>query len=133
MATSSLLLDLVNWDFCVDANGNWATCTAPYALAQDAACQARLWKGELRYDTTQGVDYENLVLGHWAPPALVKANIQGQALLATGVERADVFFTSWSNKTRALKGAIVVYPEGTTPPGLPVTVPFTVSAAVAAY
>ena len=50
MATS-LLLDLVNWDLCVDANGNIALCTEPYADVQDAACAIRLFAGELYYDT----------------------------------------------------------------------------------
>jgi len=132
-AYASLLLDLVNWDLCVDASGNIATCQEPYRLAQDAACQTRLWSGELRYDTTQGVNYSGLILGHWSPPALIKANIAFEAMRATGVGNAQVYFTGWSNATRKLTGVITVVPEETTPTGVIPPIPFSVSPAVQAY
>jgi len=128
---SSLLLDTLTWDLVVDASGNIALCGPPYSLAQDAACHARLWLGELRYDTTQGVNYQGLILGHWAPPALIKANIAFEAMRATGVGNAAVYFTYW--KQRVLKGVITVTPINPVPVGQPPVIPFMVPTAVQSY
>ena len=47
---ATLLLDRTTWDLCLDANGNIAMATGPYAIAQDVASAVRLW-----HDTTKGV------------------------------------------------------------------------------
>ena len=57
-----------NWDWTVDADGNWAGLTqADGALAQDAASEGRLFLGEAWYDIARGVPYWQAVLGHWPP------------------------------------------------------------------
>lgn len=90
----TLLLDPVTWDLALDANGNVAVATGPAALAQDAASALRLHKGELWYDTTQGVPYFAQILGRVAPPALVKAKLEAAALTVPGVTGAKVFIAS---------------------------------------
>ncbi len=102
----SLLLDTISWDLCVDANHNIAVCSEPYADAQDAACQMRLFKGELWYDTTQGVPYWTQLLGHWPPLSLLKADLTFAALEATNVVSAAPYITSWSH--RSIGGVVQV-------------------------
>jgi hypothetical protein len=105
---ASLLLDTQAWDLCLDANLNIATCQAPYCNAQDAACHVRLFQGELRYDTSQGMPYWQLILGHWPSVPVLKAYAAQQALLATGVETAQLIITSWSRASRQLFGAVLI-------------------------
>jgi hypothetical protein len=105
---ASLLLDTKTWDLTLDASLNIAACTAPYCDAQDAACQVRLFQGELRYDKSQGMPYFEQILGHWPAVPVLKAYMQQQALLATGVISATPIITSWSKASRVLKGAIFV-------------------------
>jgi hypothetical protein len=95
---SSLLLDTVAWDLCVDVNHNIAVASAPYSYAQDAACAVKLFKGELVYDTSQGVPYFEKILGHWPSAGVLRAYLVQAALTATGVATAQVFFSSWENR-----------------------------------
>ena len=64
---NTLLLDRATWDLCLDAAGNIATASEPYALAQDASSAIRLFVSEAWYDTTQGIPYFTNILGQ-APP-----------------------------------------------------------------
>ena len=54
-AKQTLLLDPLKWDLVVDAAGNIAVASPPYALAQDAASSIKLFSGECYYDTSIGV------------------------------------------------------------------------------
>lgn len=107
---ASLLLDVINWDLCVDADGNIAVGSAPYSYAQDAACAMRLFAGELYYDTSQGVPYFADILGHWPAPSVLKAYMTQAALTATGVENAVMFFTSWTD--RVVQGPVYLTVAG---------------------
>jgi hypothetical protein len=115
---SSLILDVVAWDLCVDANGNIAVASNPYAYAQDAACAMRLFAGELYYDMTQGVPYFADILGHWPAPSVLKAYMTQAALTATGVVSAVMYFTSWTD--RVVQGPVYV----TSDSGVTVSVSF---------
>jgi hypothetical protein len=95
----TLLLDVLQWDLVVDANGNIAVASDPYSLAQDAASAIRLFQGELLYDTTQGVPYFDQILGKLPPLALVKAKIVAAALTVPGVAAAACFISSFSGRT----------------------------------
>jgi hypothetical protein len=70
---NTILLDTVTNDLVVDANGNIALASAPYAQAQDAASAIKTFQGECYYDTTLGVPYWSQVLGKNPPLALVKS------------------------------------------------------------
>lgn len=106
---ASLLLDVDNWDLCVTAGGDIAVADEPYSFAQDAACQVRLFLGELYYDTSQGVPYFSQILGHWPASSVLKAYLTQAALTATGVATATMFITSWSD--RVVSGPIYVTSE----------------------
>jgi hypothetical protein len=67
----TLLLDLTNWNLCVDANANIAMASAPYAIAQDVASAQRTFSGEVYYDKTLGIPYFQNVLGHNPPASLL--------------------------------------------------------------
>ena len=49
----SLLLVTDAWDICLDAAGNIALATPPYATAQSVANAIRLFQGELFFDVRQ--------------------------------------------------------------------------------
>lgn len=95
---STLLLDTINWDLCVDANGNIAVAGEPYSLAQDAASAIRLFQGELWYDTTQGVPYWGQILGQWPPVAVMKAAFISAALTVPGVVSAQCFINTVTHR-----------------------------------
>ncbi len=94
------------WDLTLDASGNIAIASPPYALAQDAASECRLFAGEAYYDTTRGVPYWGQILGMAPPLSLVRAYLVRAALLVPGVVRAQAYFTAFSG--RKLSGQVQV-------------------------
>jgi hypothetical protein len=86
-----MLLDRPVWDLCVDALGNWAIAAEPYAQAQDAASEARVFAGEAYYDTAIGVPYFSEVFGLAQPTQILRAKIQEAALRVPGVTEAVAY------------------------------------------
>lgn len=107
---ASFLLDQVSWDVVVDLFGNIAICTPPYAIAQDVACAARLFEGELWYDTSQGIPYWQNILGQMPPLSYLKAQYTTAAQNVIGVVQAQTFIAS-IGQNRELTGQIQVTSE----------------------
>jgi hypothetical protein len=105
MATT-LLLDTASWDLTVDASGNIALASDPYALAQDAASACRLFLSELWYDTTQGIPYWQDILGKSPPVAFIKAQLIAAAMTVPGVVSAQVFIAAFTD--RAVTGQVQI-------------------------
>ena len=95
---NTLLLDATSWDLLVDANGNIAMASAPYALAQDAASAIRTFAGEVYYDTTLGIPYFSQILGQLPPISLMKSQFEAAALTVPGVTAAQAFITGFANR-----------------------------------
>jgi hypothetical protein len=104
--TNTLLLDVVKWDLCLDVNGDIAMASPPYALAQDAASECRMFQGDDYYDTKHGIPYFAQVLGRWPPLTLVRSYLVAAALLVPGVVSARAFFSGLVN--RKLTGQVQV-------------------------
>lgn len=102
----TLLLATDTWDLITDANGNIAMASAPYAIAQDVASAARLFAGELWYDTAQGVPYFESILGKRPPLQYIKAQEEKAALTVPGVVKARCLFAGF--KGRAISGQIQI-------------------------
>lgn len=100
----SLLLDRTAWDLVLDANGDIAACSEPYARAQDVACECRLFLGEQWYDMARGLPYDTETLGHWPPLSLVRERLKLAAETVDGVVSAQVIITGVDG--RALSGQI---------------------------
>lgn len=92
-AGSTILLDANLWDLVTDVNGNIAVAGPPYSQAQDAASAIRLFLGELYYDTTQGVPYEN-ILSKPINLAVLKSYMVAAALTVPGVVSAVCYITA---------------------------------------
>lgn len=95
---NTLLLDRTQWDLVVDSFGNIAMTEPSYALAQDVASAARLFLGELYYDTTKGIPYPDEILGHLPPLSLLAAYIENAALTVPGVVSARCIISTFSNR-----------------------------------
>lgn len=107
MTQNTLLLDQTIWDLCLDASGNIAMATPPYAVAQDAASAVRTFLGECWYNTALGIPYLGKILGVFPVPyALIKAQCVAAALTVPGVVSAQMFITSIKN--RQLSGQLQV-------------------------
>lgn len=94
----TLLLTLDQWDICLDAAGNIAKASPPYALAQDVASALRLFLGELWYDDTKGVPYFAQVLGHTPPLNLFRQLMTQAALTVPGVVSADCVISGFEDR-----------------------------------
>lgn len=94
----TLLLDQEQWDCVVDANGNWAVATDPYAIAQDAASAIRTFKGEIYYDTTLGIPYFAQVLGKRPPAGLLKTQFVNAALTVPETQSAICYLSLGANR-----------------------------------
>lgn len=114
----TILLDVSTWDYTVDASGNWAVADEPYALAQDVSSACRLIKGELWYDTSQGIPFLNLnggaggpnndsnVFGETPPLAVVQEYLVQAALTVPGVVSAVAVIESFNAATRQVIGQV---------------------------
>lgn len=92
---NSLLVDLTNWDLTVDAEGNIAQASDPYACAQDVACAVKLFIGELWFDTRKGIPYWEQILGRLPPLGLVRAQVVRAALTVPRVVSARCIIASF--------------------------------------
>lgn len=109
---NTLLLDDQNWDLQIDADGNIAIQTGAAAIAQDAASACKTWLGEVYYNTTIGVPYEQ-ILANLPPASFVKAKLAAAALTVPGAATAVVYLTSYTN--RSLGGQVqITTTDGTT-------------------
>ena len=89
MANDTLALT-TDWDLGLDDQGNLATVgdatagdvqTGPgMRLAQDVATRLRAWRGEVWFDTEQGIDYPRY-LGQAPSLIQLRADYQSEALL----------------------------------------------------
>ena len=102
----TLLLDQSAWDLMLDASGNIAMATEPYAIAQDVASAVRLFAGELWYDTSQGIPYFENILGKRPPLQYIKAQVEKAALTVPSVVSARCLFAAF--KSRKLTGQIQI-------------------------
>jgi len=112
----SLALDLQLWDLDVDARGNWRTVgdSTPLPmtsgpgmrLAQDVATRCMAWRGEVYYDTTQGIRFEN-ILGQGPSLVLAQDAFQTEALKVPTCNTAIPVF-SFNSPTRQLTGTMTV-------------------------
>lgn len=96
---NTLLLTLNRWDLCLDAAGNIAMATPPYARAQDVASAIRLFLGELWYDTSKGVPYFEQVLGHTPSLTEFRELMVQAAYTVPGVVDAQCTIAAFENRT----------------------------------
>ena len=95
----TLLLDRGPWDLCLTASSSIATCTGPYARAQDAGSACRLFLAELWYDTSQGIPYFQTVLGQFPPLSLLRSQLESAALTVPGVLTARCYISGFTGRT----------------------------------
>jgi hypothetical protein len=98
MATT-LLLDRDDWDLAIDASGNIALASEPYAQVQDAASACKVFEGEAWYDTTLGVPYFQQVFRGAQPVQVLKARMVLAAQSVPGVTAATVVLTELTDRT----------------------------------
>lgn len=104
--TGTLLLDRTAWDLVLDAGGNIAKATEPYAIAQDVATAVRTFAGDCWYDQAQGLPYLDIILGQLPPAALMRQLVVDAALAVPNVARAELVTYTFTD--RALTGQIKI-------------------------
>ena len=109
MMLNTIYLNQDSWDIALDANGDFAIATPPYAIAQDVASAVKTFKGECFYDITQGIPYFQNVLGHLPPMSIFTALVVNSALSVPGVVSARCLISSLNNRT--VTGQIQVIDE----------------------
>jgi hypothetical protein len=112
----TMALDYTTWDLTTDRFGNWATfgdatpgnATGPgMRLAQDVATRCLSWLGEVYYDRTQGINYEQ-ILGQAPNMALVQNAFATEALKVPGCAQAIPNFTFAAGAVRTVSGPLTV-------------------------
>lgn len=94
----TLLLDLTDWDLCLDSSGGIAVASPPYAVAQDVASACKLFRGEAYYDTSIGVPYFQQILGKLPPINLVKTLIATEAARVPGCNNPVVYLSALAGR-----------------------------------
>jgi hypothetical protein len=113
----TLALDHSTWDITTDALGNWATFgdatprsdqTGPgMRLAQDVATRCLAWRGEVYYDTLQGIRYET-IMGEFPNLALLQNAFNTEGLKVPLCQTALADFTFTAGHARRLSGTLTV-------------------------
>lgn len=105
-----------DWDITVDKYGNWMTVgdatpgaeTGPgMRLAQDVATRCLSWRGEVYYDDTQGIRYDQ-ILGQAPNMTLVQSTYTTEALKVPECAQALPNFTFTAGAKRVVTGALTV-------------------------
>ena len=105
-----------DWDLDVDAYGNWrtvgdatpgATSGPGYRLAQDVATRCLSWRGEVYFDTTQGVPY-SAILGEYASISYIQQLYTVEALKVPACAQAIPDLTITRGSKRTLTGSFAV-------------------------
>ena len=81
---ATLLLDQGSWDLCLDAAGNFAVAKPPYATAQDVSSAIRTFLDECWYNSSLGVQYQN-ILSKNPPLSFLRSQMEDAALSVPGV------------------------------------------------
>jgi hypothetical protein len=102
----TLLLAVDTWDFVLDAAGNWARASVPYARAQDVASACRVFLGEVWYDDTLGIPFATKILGQAPPAVYFQEQFVSAALSVDGVVAAQCVITEFDRATRTVKGQV---------------------------
>lgn len=101
----TLTLDLDTWDIGVDAAGQIAVSSGPYAIAQDVANACRLFTNDAWFDPKKGVPHFSIELGRIPNPSMLREKLRQAALSVEGV--ADVKIENLTlNDDRVLTGDI---------------------------
>ncbi len=113
----TLALDHALWDLDTDAQGNWRTfgdgtpqsdATGPgMRLAQDVATRCLAWRGEVYYDTTQGIRYLT-ILGEFPNLTLLQAAFNAEGLKVPLCQTALANFQFAAGAQRVLGGTLTV-------------------------
>lgn len=113
----TLALDHSTWDITTDALGNWATFgdatprsdqTGPgMRLAQDVATRCLAWRGEVYYDTLQGIRYDT-IMGEFPNLALLQNAFNTEGLKVPLCQTALADFTFAAGRERRLSGTLTV-------------------------
>lgn len=113
----TLQLDTALWDLAVDVYGNLATVGdatplnvqtgSGMRLAQDVATRTRAWRGEVYFDTTQGIRYDT-ILGAAPNLALVQNAFNTEALNVPLCETAIAIFQFTAGSAREITGTLNV-------------------------
>ncbi len=112
-ANDTLFLNPETWDLAVDSSGNIGSIFGAYAIAQDVASTVRLFKGELWYDTTQGVPYFKQILGELPPVGFLAAKFAAAGDTVPGVQSIKVTLNPVTSK-RILTGKLEITNTGGT-------------------
>lgn len=86
----SLTLDLDNWDLTLDAGGDIATATGPYAIAQNVANAVRLFTNDAFYDPQRGIPHSIVDLGFLPQESVVRSRVGAAARGVEGVATVEV-------------------------------------------
>lgn len=103
---NTLLLDRTRWDLVLDARGNIALASNPYAVAQNVASAVRTFAGECYYNTSLGLPYFSKILGARPSISLIKGAVEKAALSVPDVAKARCIIAKFEN--RVLTGVVEI-------------------------
>jgi hypothetical protein len=95
---NTLLLDTQVWDLVLDSFGNIAIASDPYSISQDVTSALKTFTGEVYFDSTLGVPYNQSILGQLPPVALLKTYFIEAALAVPEVATAQVLIQGFTNR-----------------------------------
>lgn len=90
----------------LDAAGDIACASEPYAVAQNVASAIRTFTGDCWYAQNKGMPYWRQILGHYPPMALVRDRITSEAMKEDDV--AQVRVQRLDAAGRVLTGEVLV-------------------------
>ena len=115
MATDYTLKLDDDWDIYTDSNGNIATCTEDYAIAQNVANSIRLFTEDAYYDQERGIPHFDIELKPLPSLSVLRSRIREAALAVDGVEGVSVDLDADTYRSsRKLSGELSITTKYTT-------------------
>lgn len=103
------------WDIYVNEDGNIATVTDVYAIAQNVANAVRLFTNDAYFDKNKGIPHFEIELGQKAiiSRSTLTNRIRKAALAVEGVSDVEISL-EFDNRTRTYSGDIYITTENST-------------------
>lgn len=104
---NTLTLDADAWDIGLDEAGNLSVSSDTHSILQDACSAAQTWLGEVYYDQSLGVSYDDALLSGQTPSAFYTSDVESAVQAVPGVAAVTCHLLAPSAE-RTLRGLLVI-------------------------
>ncbi|GBQ07252.1 hypothetical protein [Saccharibacter floricola] len=111
---TSLLLDADSWDIGLDDTGNLAVASDAQSILQDACSAEQTWLGEVLYDQSLGVSYDDALLAGKSTSPFYAADVEQAVQAVPGVAAVTCHLLTPTSERRQTGILVITATNGRT-------------------